>query len=155
MVRSARELHFEQLGSLVRWLAQIFPEVELEPSIWAAGLGYSVAVEQEREAKFYEFLRDGTIVCRLVNQLDPSMAPLKYNKKPKIAAACLENIQLFCRTCSQQWKLQTAFTSIDLHDRANIPLVVLCLCELAETFTKKGFRPPIEMNGKVGNQIPT
>jgi len=86
---------------------------------------------------FYELLRDGTLLCRLVNRLQDGA--VKRINTSTMAFKCMENINNFLLavtsfgvTTSEQ------FQTVDLWEKQNLSAVVICLQALARKGSKFG-----------------
>merc|ERR1712018_556803 len=99
-----------------------------------------------------EFLRDGVIICKLVNRLraaeDLPLVP--YNPKPRVEFAKIDNVEMFNRGASDYGVPDAAlFDSIDLLEGSKGPLcnVVRCLSMLGVVANRRGFLPIYEAVG--------
>jgi len=90
---------------------------------------------------FYRQLKDGQILCRLINVLQPGSIPEKKINNSKMAFKCMENINLFL---DQVKKLgvpaEETFQTVDLWEEQNLTSVLICLQSLARKASKFGFR---------------
>jgi len=78
---------------------------------------------------FYETLKDGSLLCRLMNILKPGT--IKKIQTSKMAFKCMENINAFvvgAKTCGIMD--QETFQSVDLWERQNLNSVIICLQSL-------------------------
>lgn len=78
---------------------------------------------------FFEVLKDGVILCKLVNAI--KAGSVRKVNESKMAFKCMENITAF----SDAAKLmgvppQETFQSVDLWERQNLNAVVICLQSL-------------------------
>lgn len=78
---------------------------------------------------FFEVLKDGVILCKLVNCIEAGSVR-KINES-KMAFKCMENISAFL-ACAQKFGVPTqeTFQSVDLWERQNLNSVVICLQSL-------------------------
>ncbi|KAJ8728297.1 hypothetical protein PYW07_016995 [Mythimna separata] len=78
---------------------------------------------------FYEVLKDGTILCKLVNDIQPNM--VKKVNVSKMAFKCMENINAFLEAAKILGvPAQETFQTVDLWERQNLNSVVICLQSL-------------------------
>ncbi|XP_075973776.1 transgelin calponin-3 [Anticarsia gemmatalis] len=78
---------------------------------------------------FYEVLKDGTLLCKLVNNIQPSM--VKKINESKMAFKCMENINAFLEAAKNLGvPAQETFQTVDLWERQNLNSVVICLQSL-------------------------
>ncbi|XP_050077051.1 protein vav [Anopheles maculipalpis] len=80
-------------------------------------------------------LRDGVLLCNLVNLFDPSSFDRKdFNRKPQMAHfLCIQNIKLFLEACKTNFGLKEAdlFEPTMLYDLTNFHRVLLTLSKLS------------------------
>lgn len=78
---------------------------------------------------FYEILKDGTLLCRLVNCIQSGSA--KKINESKMAFKCMENINTFLEAARNLGvPAQETFQTVDLWERQNLNSVVICLQSL-------------------------
>ncbi|KAG6450288.1 myophilin [Manduca sexta] len=78
---------------------------------------------------FYEVLKDGTLLCKLVNKIQPDL--VKKVNNSKMAFKCMENINAFLEAARQLGvPAQETFQTVDLWERQNLNSVVICLQSL-------------------------
>ncbi|KYN08887.1 Myophilin [Trachymyrmex cornetzi] len=78
---------------------------------------------------FYEILKDGILLCRLVN--DIKEGSVKKINKTSLAFKCMENINAFLEAAkSLGVPPQETFQTVDLWERQNLNSVVICLQSL-------------------------
>jgi len=78
---------------------------------------------------FYETLKDGTLLCRLVNIMKPGS--VKKINTSQMAFKCMENINAFLEVAKQMGvPAQETFQTVDLWERQNLNSVVICLQSL-------------------------
>lgn len=95
-------------------------------------------------------LRDGVIICHLLNQLSPGCLDLKdFSQRPQMSQfLCLKNIRTFLQTCKKVFGLrdQDLFDPPDLFDVKDFRKVLYTLSKLSKTElaqkTARGFSPP-------------
>lgn len=77
----------------------------------------------------YEVLKDGTLLCRLVNCIKPGSA--KKINQSVMAFKCMENINVFLEAAKDLGvPPQETFQTVDLWERQNLNSVVICLQSL-------------------------
>ena len=78
---------------------------------------------------FYEVLKDGVMLLKLVNSLEPGR--VKKVNESKMAFKCMENISAFLETAKAFGvPVQETFQTVDLWERQNLNSVVICLQSL-------------------------
>jgi len=78
---------------------------------------------------FYEILRDGTLLCRLINTLQPGS--IKKINETQMAFKCMENIDAFLKNARTMGvPAQETFQTVDLWEKQNLNSVVICLQSL-------------------------
>ncbi|CAH2037188.1 unnamed protein product, partial [Iphiclides podalirius] len=78
---------------------------------------------------FFEVLKDGTLLCKLVNTIKPGM--VKKVNSSKMAFKCMENINAFLEAARELGvPAQETFQTVDLWERQNLNSVVICLQSL-------------------------
>jgi hypothetical protein len=78
---------------------------------------------------FYETLKDGVLLCKLVNAIKPGT--VKKINESKMAFKCMENITAFLEAAKAFGvPVQETFQSVDLWERQNLNSVVICLQSL-------------------------
>lgn len=84
---------------------------------------------------FFEVLKDGVILCKLANALQPGS--IKKINESKMAFKCMENISAFLE-CAKNFGVPTqeTFQSVDLWERQNLNSVVICLQSLGRKVRK-------------------
>ncbi|XP_044269922.1 myophilin [Tribolium madens] len=78
---------------------------------------------------FYEVLKDGQLLCKLVNCIKPSI--VKKVNSSQMAFKCMENINAFLEAAKELGvPAQETFQTVDLWERQNLNSVVICLQSL-------------------------
>lgn len=78
---------------------------------------------------FYEVLKDGQVLCRLVNSIKPGA--VKRVNNSQMAFKCMENINAFLEAVKELGvPAQETFQTVDLWERQNLNSVVICLQSL-------------------------
>lgn len=92
---------------------------------------------------FYEILKNGTLLCRMVNCIQPGA--IKKINESQMAFKCMENIDAFLKMAIQMGvPPQETFQTVDLWERQNLNSVVICLQSLgrkAHNFGKPSIGP--------------
>lgn len=87
----------------------------------------------------YEQLKNGQLLCRLINGLQPDTIAEKRINQSKFAFKCMENISLFTEACIRFGvPKEETFQSVDLWERQNLTSVLVCLQSLARKASKFG-----------------
>lgn len=95
-------------------------------------MGWIGAVVGERlqGGKFEDVLRDGTILCRMIQKLVPGSVPRISTRGGKFEH--MENINNFLSVCKRVGiPAVDLFQTVDLYENRNIPAVTQCLNALA------------------------
>lgn len=91
----------------------------------------------------YSVLKDGTVLCKLVNSIEPGS--VKKINQSNMAFKCMENINAFLEAVKKLGvPAQETFQTIDLWERQNLYSVVTCLQSLgrkAGNFGKASIGP--------------
>lgn len=92
---------------------------------------------------FFEVLKDGTLLCKLVNKIQPGS--VKKINESQMAFRCMENINAFLVAAKNLGvPSQETFQTIDLYERQNLNSVLICLQSLgrkAHNFGKPSIGP--------------
>lgn len=87
----------------------------------------------------HEMLKDGTILCKLINVLKPGAIPEKKINSSKMAFKCMENINIFLQHARDMGVMsEETFQTVDLWEKQNILSVIICLQAVARKATKFG-----------------
>lgn len=82
-------------------------------------------------------LRDGVLICHLLNNLSPNSVDLKdFSQRPQLSQfLCLKNIRTFLQTCQNVFGLSTAdlFDPLDLFEVKDFRKVLTTLSKLSKT----------------------
>jgi hypothetical protein len=107
------------------------PEQEKEILEWIS----AVLDEPLPEGEFEEVLKNGVVLCRLMNKIVANSVPKFKEKGP--AFLLMENIQSFVGAAKKYGVPdEEVFQTPDLFEARNIPQVVLCLFSLGRTTQK-------------------
>jgi len=86
---------------------------------------------------FYAVLKDGQVLCRLMNVLKPGS--IKKIQNSTMAFKCMENINNFTNGAKSCGVTDSeAFQTVDLWERMNLNSVVICLQSLGRKGAKLG-----------------
>jgi len=86
---------------------------------------------------FYEILRDGQVLCRLMNVLKPGY--VKKITDSKMAFKCMENIMNFTNGAKACGVTDSeCFQTVDLWERMNLNSVVICIQALGRKGAQLG-----------------
>ncbi|UYV60742.1 hypothetical protein LAZ67_1002085 [Cordylochernes scorpioides] len=113
---------------LVQLAGKRDPQLEAECLAWIE----SVLGERLPAGPYEEILRDGTVLCRLMNKLMPGCIP-KYNTSGA-QFKMMENINKF-QEMAKRWGVPEidVFQTVDLWERRNIALVTQCIMAVGRT----------------------
>jgi len=85
----------------------------------------------------FEQLRDGTLLCKLANALEPGT--VRRIQESKMAFKCMENINCFLEAAKKFGvPNEELFQTVDLWERQNLNAVVICLQALGRKGSKFG-----------------
>jgi hypothetical protein len=120
---------------------------EQEINDWLDALGLGRPSSSGKEA-FHEFLKDGTVLCKLANILQEN-AIRKVHDPSKIRIAAMrsmkeqENIAFFLKWCKSYGLLETdAFQTVYLYEASNLAQVQITLFKVGSLAKTKGFNGP-------------
>ncbi|KAG8451597.1 hypothetical protein GDO86_003699 [Hymenochirus boettgeri] len=108
---------------------------------------HRVTMETAQVCDLAQALRDGVLLCQLLNNLMPNAVNLgEINLRPQMSQfLCLKNIRTFLSTCSEKFKMRRAdlFEAFDLFDVRDFGKVIDTLSILSCTpiAQNKGFQP--------------
>lgn len=115
-------------------------ELENQALDWIeANLGEPV----DRSKPYEDLLRDGIILCNLMNKLMPGC--IKKIDKKGGGFALMQNIERF-QDAARKWGVPPTevFQTVDLWERKNIPQVTLCIHSLARVAqTRDDYKGPV------------
>merc|ERR1712055_322150 len=104
------------------------PEQEKEVLDWIA----AVLGEPLPQGQIEDVLKNGVILCKLMNKISPGAIP-KFKEKG-MPFVLMENIQSFLKAVKAYGVPDNeVFQTVDLFEAKNIPQVVLCIYCLART----------------------
>ncbi|KAF0298608.1 Myophilin [Amphibalanus amphitrite] len=124
-------------------LSKYSPELASETLEWIAQLtGESINTSGDT-ANFWETLKDGILLCNLVNQIQAGS--VKKVQQSKMAFKCMENINSFLAAAKNLGVTSDElFQTVDLWEQQNLHSVVICLQALgrkAPNYGKPGLGP--------------
>jgi len=99
-------------------------------------LGEDICTDGSQD-NFYEVLKDGQVLCRLMNKLKPNS--IKKIQASAMAFKCMENINNFtngAKSCGVSDS--ECFQTVDLWERQNLNSVVICLQALGRKGSSLG-----------------
>lgn len=113
------------------------PKMEQEARDWIE----AVTGEKITGASFQEGIKNGVILCKLINTLQPGS--VKKINDSKMAFKMMENIGNFLAACEAYGvsKLDL-FQTVDLYENQNMPQVIGGIHGLGRKAQKKGFKGP-------------
>ncbi|TPX30243.1 hypothetical protein SmJEL517_g06148 [Synchytrium microbalum] len=142
-------------------------DAKFDPARAAEAQHWIETVTSERfvSSDFEESLKDGVLLCKLMNIIYPGLRPplfvdinhnthtrilltqLDANIKPnasKMPFKQMENINNFLHAATRLGvPLHDQFQTIDLHQGKNIPQVVQCMYSVSRTASAKGYAGPL------------
>jgi len=91
---------------------------------------------------FHSLLKDGKILCRLMNIINPGA--IKKINESSMAFKQMENISHFLEAIEKYGvKKVDLFQTVDLYEKQNLGLVVTCIHALGRMAQKNGFDGPV------------
>ncbi|CAF1387439.1 unnamed protein product [Rotaria sordida] len=125
-------------NNLVKIAAKRDPELENEIQTWIE----SVIGEKFPNCSYEDALKDGIILCKLMNRLEPNAIDNFTITDGGFRSR--ENILLFQNAARAYGLLDLElFQTVDLYEKRNIPQVTHCLLTLARQAQKKNFNGPL------------
>ena len=121
-------------------------ELEQEAILWIEDIledGVFKGAEGAKEV--HCALKDGRILCRLINALNSSSQQIKFNDKEKLMPfKMMENIGYFLDACEKFGCSRIdLFQTADLYDNQNMHQVICAIHALGRKARAKGFNGPI------------
>eukprot|EP00486_Rosalina_sp_Unknown_P000317 CAMPEP_0201566962 /NCGR_PEP_ID=MMETSP0190_2-20130828/7151_1 /ASSEMBLY_ACC=CAM_ASM_000263 /TAXON_ID=37353 /ORGANISM="Rosalina sp." /LENGTH=355 /DNA_ID=CAMNT_0047986365 /DNA_START=88 /DNA_END=1155 /DNA_ORIENTATION=- len=90
-----------------------------------AAINWMSAVLSEDYTDFFEDIKDGVELCKLLNAIKPGLIAEKKFKKSKIVFVCRTNIQLFIEGCKKLGIPETdCIETRDLYDKQDLASVI-------------------------------
>lgn len=97
----------------------------------------------EQYTDFFDDIRDGVELCKLLNKIKPNLIAEKKFKKSKIVFVARTNIQLFIEGCKKLGIPETdCFETRDLFDQQNLQNVVQTMYAVSAISRKHNFQGP-------------
>ncbi|XP_067122431.1 myophilin [Centruroides vittatus] len=116
----------ELAGQLLQWMRDVTEE--------------DINLDGERD-NFYDVLKDGQLLCKLINTLQPGTIAEKKINNSKMAFKCMENINHFLEGAKKLGvPAEETFQTVDLWEKQNLPSVCICLQSLARKAAKFGHK---------------
>uniref|UniRef100_A0A131XWU6 Transgelin n=1 Tax=Ixodes ricinus TaxID=34613 RepID=A0A131XWU6_IXORI len=116
----------ELAGELLKWVKDV------------TGADISTSGDMDN---FYETLKNGVLLCQLINSIKPDSIPEKKINQTKMAFKCMENINLFLQHARDMGvPAQETFQTVDLWEKQNLLSVSICLQSLARKAPKFGVK---------------
>lgn len=124
-------------------MSKYSPELAAETLEWIRTITGENINTSGDTSNFWETLKDGTLLCQLVNELQAGS--VKKIQTSKMAFKCMENINSFLSASKALGvSSEELFQTVDLWEQQNLHMVVLCLQALgrkASNFGKAGLGP--------------
>jgi len=118
--------------------------LEQEARLWMeAVLGEELGPRNEALGpdRMQELLRDGVILCRLLNAIQPNS--VKFKENAKMPFHMMENIGIFLNGCEAIGIKQVdLFQTADLYDKTNMFQVINAIFSLGRKAQKLGYNGP-------------
>ncbi|CAG2103878.1 unnamed protein product [Medioppia subpectinata] len=113
------------------------PQLSHQILVWIKDLLNEDIDTNGENNSFYETLKDGTVLCRLVNAIQANT--VKKVNASKMAFKCMENIQFFLEGAQKLGvPSEELFQTIDLWEQQNLHSVQICLQSLGRKASKHG-----------------
>ncbi|BFZ15253.1 hypothetical protein BsWGS_18292 [Bradybaena similaris] len=135
-------------GEISRKMASKYDiNLEQEARQWMeAVLGEPISNEDSSQPlgmdKFQAVLKDGVILCKLINKIKPGIINKKLNTS-KMPFLQMENVSNFLEACDKLGISKTdQFQTVDLYDKVNMVQVVNCIYAIGRKAPKVGYDGP-------------
>ncbi|BFZ15246.1 hypothetical protein BsWGS_18285 [Bradybaena similaris] len=135
-------------GEISRKMASKYDiNLEQEARQWMeAVLGEPISNEDSSQPlgmdKFQAVLKDGVILCKLINKIKPGIINKKLNTS-KMPFLQMENVSNFLEACDKLGISKTdQFQTVDLYDKVNMVQVVNCIYAMGRKAPKVGYDGP-------------
>ena len=120
-------------------------DLEQQAILWIENVLEEDVFEGASGAKeVHSALKDGRVLCRLMNALNPASKRIKFNDKEKLMPfKMMENIGLFLRACEDFGCSKIdLFQTADLYDNQNMHQVICTIHALGRKARANGFDGP-------------
>jgi len=98
--------------------------LESEATAWL-----EVVSGEKKQGSFAEWLKDGQVLCKVVNNIQPGMITKVHTQS--VAFKQMENIAAFTSACRKLGVLEKdVFSTVDLYEAKNLKAVCLCIHNL-------------------------
>lgn len=135
-------------GEITRKIASKYDvALEQEARLWIeAVLGEPISDEDPNQPlgmdKFQAVLKNGIILCKLINKIKPGIMNKKLNTST-MPFLQMENVSNFLEACEKLGISKTdLFQTVDLYDKMNMVQVVNCIYALGRKAPKVGYDGP-------------
>ncbi|CAG5120642.1 unnamed protein product [Candidula unifasciata] len=135
-------------GEISRKIASKYDvNLEQEARLWIeAVLGEPISDEDSSQPlgmdKFQAVLKNGVILCKLINKIKPGIMNKKLNTST-MPFLQMENVSNFLEACEKLGISKTdLFQTVDLYDKINMVQVVNCIYALGRKAPKVGYDGP-------------
>jgi len=91
-------------------------------------------VEEEEYGKFSEIIKDGSVLCRVMNAIKPGSIASKHLQPAKNAFKRAESISNFLRACKSYAPSVVLFDTVDLLEEKKMHLVRRCILALKQEY---------------------
>lgn len=114
-------------------------EAEQQARVWIE----AITEQPIGGSDFFDGLRDGSHLCKLLNKLRPQLVPQKYETPNTQPFKQLEAIGKFLEGCRTYGVLEKDLcVSLDLHESCNKNMVIATIFALGRTAQKNGYTGP-------------
>ncbi|XP_066935109.1 myophilin-like [Clytia hemisphaerica] len=128
--KKAKKFDADQANEALDWIKQVVGDFSCEP-----------VPKEKGESKFVEPLKDGIVLCKLMNKIKPGSIS-KINES-KMAFKQMENISKFLAECEALGMSKIdLFQTVDLYEAQNVPQVVNGIYAVARKARVNGFTGP-------------
>eukprot|EP00485_Elphidium_margaritaceum_P015567 CAMPEP_0202730118 /NCGR_PEP_ID=MMETSP1385-20130828/186480_1 /ASSEMBLY_ACC=CAM_ASM_000861 /TAXON_ID=933848 /ORGANISM="Elphidium margaritaceum" /LENGTH=317 /DNA_ID=CAMNT_0049396391 /DNA_START=1288 /DNA_END=2241 /DNA_ORIENTATION=- len=121
---------------------------DVDPELAAQAKNWMEQIVGEQYSDFFEEIRDGVELCKLLNKIQPGLIAEKKFKPSKVVFVARANIQLFIEGCKKLGIPETdCIETRDLFDKQNLSAVITNIEAVSKIAKKTGFGGPF-MNQK-------